>query len=313
MNSQQNLICVIGSINADLSIRVPRFVSPGETLKGRDFQFSPGGKGANQAAAAGRLGGRVCMLGRMGNDPFADAIHRQLLDYGVDCAGLERDDALATGSAMIQVDDSGQNAICISAGANDTVTAEYLHRVKGLIDEASIVLLQLEIPMETILWAAEYCAGQGKLVMLDPAPAAPLSEELLRHVGIITPNETELTQLTGIHVTNAATRLHACKALLTLGVKTVINKAGADGVYVYTGDELLHYPTYDVAVVDTTAAGDSFNGGLAYALSCDMPFAQAVDYANLVASISTTGFGAQSAMPTAAHLAQAKATLRHKQ
>ena len=192
------------------------------------------------------------------------------------------------------------------------MTPEYLRRVKRLLDEAAIVLLQLEIPMETVLWAAEYCAGQGKLVMLDPAPAAPLSEELLCHVGIITPNETELREITGIEVSDAASRRQACRALLTLGVKTVINKAGADGVYVYTGDELMHYPTYDVPVVDTTAAGDSFNGGLAYALACGMPFAQAVDEANLVASLSTTGFGAQSAMPTRLQLEQARQTVRHK-
>ena len=312
MNSQQQPICVIGSVNADISIRVPRFVRPGETLKGRDFQFSPGGKGANQAVAAARLGGKVCLLGRIGRDPFGEEISRHLEGCGVNCAGLERDAELSTGSAVIQVDDSGQNAICIAAGANGSVTPEYLRRVKRLLDEAAIVLLQLEIPMETVLWAAEYCAGQGKLVMLDPAPAAPLSEELLCHVGIITPNETELREITGIEVSDAASRRQACRAPLTLGVKTVINKAGADGVYVYTGDELMHYPTYDVPVVDTTAAGDSFNGDLAYALACGMPFAQAVDEANLVASLSTTGFGAQSAMPTRLQLEQARQTVRHK-
>ena len=312
MNSQQS-ICVIGSVNADISIRVPRFVRPGETLKGRDFQFSPGGKGANQAVAAARLGATGMSARPHRNaTPSERTLRTALRSCGVNCAGLERDATLSTGSAVIQVEEGGQNAICIAAGANDTVTPDYLHRVKRLLDEASIVLLQLEIPMDTVIWAAEYCAGQGKLVMLDPAPAAPLSEELLRHVGIITPNETELREITGIEVSDAASRRQACRALLTLGVKTVINKAGADGVYVYTGDELMHYPTYDVPVVDTTAAGDSFNGGLAYALACGMPFAQAVDEANLVASLSTTGFGAQSAMPTRLQLEQARQTLRHK-
>ncbi|MBQ2698059.1 MAG: ribokinase [Clostridia bacterium] len=313
MNSQQKSICVIGSINADLSMRVPRFVAPGETLRGSDFQFSPGGKGANQAAAAGRLGGRVTMIGRMGSDPFGADIARRLRECSVNCDSVECDESLATGTAIILVEESGQNAICIAAGANATVTPEYLKRVKAQIDNADIVLLQLEIPMETNLWAAEYCARQGKLVMLDPAPAAPLSDDLLRYVSVLTPNETELTQLTGLPVTDLASRKAACRALHTLGVKTVINKAGPDGVYVYTGDDLVHYPTYEVEVADTTAAGDTFNGAFAVALAQGIPFAAAIDMANLAAALSTTGFGAQTAMPTDEELTRARKELRHKE
>ncbi len=304
-HTPQPSICVIGSIHADLSLRVPHLSAPGETVSGTDFQLSPGGKGANQAAAAAKLGGTVCLLGRIGSDPFGEVVFSHLKSVGVDCSGLERDGDLPTGIAMIQVDPAGQNTICVSPGANASVTTDYLHRVKRLIDNASIVLLQLEIPMETALWTAEYCAGQGKLVMLDPAPARPLSDELLTHVGIITPNETELSLLTGISLTDDAARLAACKALLTLGVKTVINTAGEKGVYVYSGDELIHYPAYNVAAVDATAAGDSFNGALAYAFSVGLPFSQAVEFANLAAALSTTGYGAQAAMPTAQQTAAA--------
>ncbi len=301
----QSNICVIGSIHADLSLRVPHLSAPGETVSGTDFQLSPGGKGANQAAAAAKLGGTVCLLGRIGSDSFGESVFSRLQSAGINCSGLERDGDLPTGIAMIQVDAAGQNAICVAPGANAAVTTDYLHRVKRLIDDASIVLLQLEIPMETTLWAAEYCAGQGKLVILDPAPALPLSDELLAHVGIVTPNDTELSRLTGIPLTDGAARLAACKALLTLGVKTVINTAGEKGVYIYSGDELAHYPAYDVAAVDTTAAGDSFNGALAYAFSVGLPFSQAVEFANLAAALSTTGYGAQAAMPTAQQMAAA--------
>ena len=311
-HTTQSGICVIGSIHADLSIRVPHLAAPGETVSGTGFQLSPGGKGANQAVAAAKLGGTVCLLGRVGSDPFGDAVSARLKSCGVDCSGLERDSDLPTGIAMIQVDAEGQNSICIASGANAAVTPDNLHRVKHLIDDASIVLLQLEIPMEATLWAAEYCAGQGKLVILDPAPALPLSEELLAHTGIITPNEAELSLLTGIPLTSDSTRLAACKALLTLGVKTVIHTAGEKGTYVYSGDELIHYPAYDVAAVDTTGAGDSFNGALAYAFSIGLPFSQAVEFASLAAALSTTGFGAQAAMPTAQQAADARSRLRKK-
>ncbi|MPN26668.1 Bifunctional protein HldE [bioreactor metagenome] len=174
-------------------------------------------------------------------------------------------------------------------------------------------MLQLEIPMATNIYAAKYCREQGMTVILDPAPAASLPAELLCNVDIITPNETELEQITGIKPASWDGRLRACKALCDMGVGVVINKAGPDGVYVYREGVMKNYPTYEVEVVDTTAAGDSFNGAFAYAMSCGVDFEPAVDFANLLAAVSTTGFGAQSAMPTRLGMEKARATLRRKE
>ena len=310
--STKKKIACIGSINADMSIRVERFVAPGETLIGRDFKMFTGGKGANQAAAAGNLAGSVFMFGKIGNDPLAEKIRTGLCSQGVFCDAVKAEADISTGTAVIQVADSGQNAIIIDAGANGLVDKEYIDHSKILIDLCSIALLQLEIPMETNIYAAKYCRERGMTVILDPAPAAALSAELLENVDIITPNETELAQITGIKPSSWAEREKACKALCDMGIKVVINKSGAEGVYVYKDGAMKNYPTYEVDVVDTTAAGDSFNGALAYALSCSVEFEPAIDFANLFAAVSTTGFGAQSAMPSRLGMEKARASLQRK-
>ncbi|NLT58759.1 MAG: ribokinase [Clostridiales bacterium] len=293
-------IGVIGSINADLHMRVPRFAQPGETLKGSAFSFFPGGKGANQAVAAARLGGEVYLAGCLGADPFGRTISESLSAAGVHCQAVEVQQDLPTGTAMIQVDDSGQNAICIVSGANDGVTPLFLRRVQAIVDTCDILLFQLEVPMEALLYAVKEYRRRGKQIILDPAPAEPLHNELLRQVDILTPNETELRQLTGIDVVDDASRLAACRALFERGVGAVLHKAGAQGAYLYDSGGLRHFPTYEVKVVDTTAAGDAFNGGLAHALARELPIDSAVEFANLVGAISTTALGAQSAMPTLA-------------
>lgn len=311
--STKKKIACIGSINADMSIRVERFVAPGETMRGKGFKMFNGGKGANQAAAAGNLAGTVFMFGKIGNDPFAEKLRNALCAQGVFCDAVVAEKDISTGAAMIQVADSGQNAIIIDAGANALVDEAYIDASKILLSLCNIAMLQLEIPMATNIYAAKYCREQGMTVILDPAPAAFLPAELLESVDIITPNETELEQITGIKPASWNERLLACKALCDMGVGIVINKAGPDGVYVYREGVMKNYPTYEVEVVDTTAAGDSFNGAFAYAMSCGVEFEPAVDFANLLAAVSTTGFGAQSAMPTRLGMEKARAALHRKE
>ena len=279
-------------------MRVPRFVQPGETLRGSAFHFFPGGKGANQACAAAKLGSDVLLAARLGTDPYSKAIYEHLDACGVQMKAVETDPNAPTGTAIIQVDDSGQNAICITAGANDGVNPMYLRRVLPLIDACDILLLQLEIPIETVHYAIKDHARRGKFILLDPAPAAALHNELLRHVDIITPNETELEQLTGISIEDENARRAACEQLSERGVRMVLHKAGAKGSYLYAEGTLRHFPAYDVTPVDTTAAGDTFNGALANALARGLPIEQAIDFANLAGAISTLQLGAQGAMPT---------------
>ena len=305
-------ICVIGSINADITMRVPRFVQPGETLRGTEVHFFPGGKGANQAVAAARLGGEVYLAGRMGGDPYAAEIMRQFQASGLRREAVEIDPEQSTGTALIQVADDGQNAICIVAGANDTVNPLFLRRVQRYADDCDIMLFQLEIPMETLLYAVKDYHPKGKLIILDPAPAAELHNELLRHVDIITPNETELRQLTGIDPVDDAARLQACEALAARGVKTVLHKAGGKGCYLYHEGGMKHIPSYEVTPVDTTAAGDSFNGALANALARGLSLEEAADFANLVGALSTLALGAQNAMPTMVQAEKAAGRLRKR-
>ncbi len=289
-------IAVVGSVNADMSIKVERFVAPGETMSGREFAIFSGGKGANQAVASGGLGGKVVMCGKTGDDILADKMVASLTAKGVDVSAVEREGGISTGTALIQVADSGENSIIIDAGANGRVDGEYVEGHKALVEGCGILMLQLEVPMEANIKAAKLASEVGATVILDPAPAVKLPTELLKNVDIITPNATELSILTGIEIKNMEDRKAACRAVCDMGVGIVINKAGGDGVYLYKEGELTHYPTFEITVVDTTGAGDSFNGALAFALSCKAELDTAINFANMFACISTTKFGAQSAM-----------------
>lgn len=291
-----NDFAVIGSINMDLVCRVDRFPHPGETRSGTEFGTFPGGKGANQAVALARLGGSVVMVGKLGSDVFGRR-YREIFDAeGVSVEGVATEDG-SNGVAVIQVNEEGENTIVVVPGANGEVSPEYVENSRGTFAEASYALFQLEIPLETVERSLAICKENGTTTILDPAPATELSNTLLGSVDIITPNAGEAEILTGIPVSDEASARDAAGALRERGVGTVVLKAGADGAYVATGDGFHHVPGFSVDVKDTTAAGDAFNAGLAFALNRGDSLTEASRFACAVGALSTTAVGAQSAMP----------------
>lgn len=288
-------ILVIGSLNTDLVVRAPRFPQPGETISGEDLQTFPGGKGANQAVAAARLGTSVSMLGRVGKDDFGDYLLNNLQANKVDTQYVQRDDA-STGTAIIVVDANGQNSIVLSAGANGGVHPKDV--TTAALSEFKLLLLQLEIPIETVLFAARRGKDSGLRVLLNPAPARSLPEELLSLSDFLVPNETELSLLTNQTVNDIESAGKAAKLLLDRGPQTVIVTLGANGALMVTKEMTQHIPPFKVNVVDTTAAGDAFIGGFASALLQNKPLDEAVRNACACGALATTKVGAQPSLPT---------------
>ncbi len=290
---------VIGSINMDLSVGIPRFPKPGETLTGSKFQTSPGGKGANQAIALAKLGVPVRMLGRVGDDAFGRQYLKRFEEFGVDAGAVEVVQDEPTGVAEILVSGDGENSIVIVPGANALCDEAWIEDALDRIMDCDIFLLQLEIPIRTVEICAKRLHDAGKMVILDPAPAVPLSRDLIQNADIITPNETELEIITPNLPKDAG--MHARIGELTrCGGTTVIHKRGTDGDYIGTKDQILHAPGDRVNVVDTTAAGDSFNAGLAAGIAMGLSINDAVRLANAVGALAVTAFGAQDGMPTMA-------------
>ena len=270
-------IIVFGSINIDLVGKTPRLPLPGETIIGSNFLTVGGGKGANQAVAAARLGASTHMIGRVGNDKFAEELLADLQFYGLNTDNILIDKNTHSGVAIIAVDDSGQNNIIVIPGANNHIGEAELERLEKLLTDATTLLLQLEIPLEVVQRAAFLACEAGVRVILDPAPArSDLPIDLYPLIDIITPNEVEASQLVGFPVNNPETAILAAKELQQRGVKNAIVKLGDRGVVAVTADETLFLPAFAVDAIDTVAAGDAFNGGLAAALDAGLSLSEAV-------------------------------------
>jgi ribokinase len=293
-------ILVVGSLNADLVVRAPRFPEPGETISGEDLQIIPGGKGANQAVAAARQGISVAMTGRVGNDSFGPELIDNLKHNQVNSDHVQVDPESATGTAIIVVDASGQNSIVLSPGGNGRVGATDLERVS--FADYRLLLLQLEIPIEAVLAAARRAKESGLRVLLNPAPAGALPEELISLPDFLVPNESELSLLTGKPVSDISSAATAARKLLELRARNVIVTLGANGALIVNKEGTQHVPSFKVDAVDTTAAGDAFIGGFASALLQDRSLEEAVRYGCACGALAATKFGAQPSLPTRAEV-----------
>lgn len=295
-------IVVVGSLNADFVINMDRFPAQGETVTGKSFEIFPGGKGGNQAHAAAQLGGRVAMLGQIGGDAQGIWLKNNLATVGVDVSHLLEDREVTSGVAFISIDRSGQNQIVIVPGANGTFSVAGLRRHQLLLERAQILLLQLEIPLATVIEAARIAKKSGATVMLDPAPAEKdLPDELLALVDYLTPNESELATLTraGLSETIEVSEIGAqARALIARGATKVIVKLGGAGALFVSAESQQFWPSIPVPIVDTTAAGDAFNAGFAVALAEGMSEETAGRLATAAAACSVMRPGAQPSMPT---------------
>jgi ribokinase len=292
-------IVVVGSVNTDMVVKGERLPGPGETVTGGQFVMAAGGKGANQAVAAARLGAEVTLVAKVGRDVFGDQAIENFRREGIRTDRILRDPDNATGVALILVDQSGENLISVASGANHALTPQEIDEAADCIRSADVLMLQLETPMDTVCRAAQIAAEAGVPVMLDPAPAAPLPEGLLGNVAYLTPNESEAERLTGIPVTDEVTACRAAERLLAAGARHVIVTLGSKGALVAGKGDTVLIPTEPVNAVDTTAAGDAFNGGLAWALGSGLALEEAaVRQACLVGALSATRLGAQPSLPT---------------
>lgn len=296
-------IVVFGSLNVDFVVRTSCRPKVGETVTGLSFHVFPGGKGANQAVAAARAGARVAMAGRVGDDVFKDILLRSLKDAGVDVRLVEVTPGTETGSAFITVDDAGQNSIIIIPGANGRCSVADVECLRPVLEKAKVLMLQLEIPLEAVEAAAGLASAMGVKVLLDPAPARDLPGSLWASVDVITPNEHEASFLTGIEIRGYDDAEKAARVLLVRGPRQVVVKMGARGAVAATrnpsGDPVLHrFPAFSVHVVDTTAAGDAFSGGLAVAMCEGRAWDKAIRFASAVGALSVTKPGAQTSMPS---------------
>ena len=290
---------VVGSSNMDLVVKSPRIPAVGETILGRDFIMTPGGKGANQAVAAAKLGAEVYFIARLGDDVFAEQSLNNFKKEAVNTKYVIQTKEAPSGVALITVDDAGNNVIVVAPGANQMLSPDDVKTAGSDIASSGALVAQLEIPLETVEFAARLANDSGVPFILDPAPAQKLSPELLKMVDVLTPNETEAQILTGIEVTsNRDSAQMAAKKLLEYGVKSVILTMGAKGFLLANNERLESVPAVKVDAVDATAAGDAFAGSLAVGLAQGKTLTDAALFANYAAALSVTKMGAQSSMPT---------------
>jgi ribokinase len=287
------MVLVVGSSNIDLMATVDRLPIPGETVLGYQFTQSVGGKGANQAVAAARAGAEVAFLTKLGADANGDLIESHLIAQRLSRQVLLRDAQAPTGVAMILVDRAGDNQIVVVPGSNGRLTPADVRQHVGLMIGARVLLVQMEIPMETVKEALVLAKGHGLMTILNPAPACQLSSELLRLVDVLTPNETEARMLAG-----SADLSEAATFLATCGTGTVVVTCGVEGALISRGTQVVHVPAFRVDTIDSTGAGDVFSGVLASAMAAGMPIETGVEIANAAGALATTARGAQESMPT---------------
>lgn len=291
------MVLVLGSINIDLTTVANEIPQVGETVIGKSFNQYPGGKGANQAVCAARLGTKVSFLGKVGNDSYGDFMLEEMKNSGVDVSHIEKSEA-STGMAAISVDEKGQNSIIVVPGANFSVDCTYIDRHIGAIADCDIILAQHETPIETTEYAFEIAKKYNKTTILNPAPADKISEKLISLTDILVPNEHELLRITGMPCKTTEDISIAARTLQNQGAKTVLVTLGKDGVMLFNEHNEQVFPAFQVDAVDTVAAGDSFLGGFATSFSKVHDMAQAINYGQTVASYTVQHKGAQCSMPT---------------
>lgn len=299
---QRTKVLVIGSLNMDLVVHVPRVPNDGETILGTEFHRYFGGKGANQAVAVARQGVSTLMAGRVGADAFGRDQIASLQAEGIVTDHLLIDEEHASGVAFIVIDVQGNNRIMVVPGANGAVSPRDMQALEPVMAECSCVVIQLEIPLETVLAAIRAAHAQGAKVILNPAPAQPLPVDIYPRITVITPNESEAQLLTGIEVSDLASARQAAQVLLDRGVLAVVITLGSKGVYGLTLSGEFHFPAHQVKVVDTVAAGDTFTGALAALIGEGRSLKDAVEYANAAAALAVTCRGAQPSVPTRAEV-----------
>jgi ribokinase len=292
-------VCIFGSLNMDLVVTAPRLPSPGETLKGSQFETIPGGKGANQAVAVARLGSQSYLFGRVGEDGFGQQLISSLRHHRVVCDGVGVDESTHTGIATITVADNGENQIVLAAGANDQVGQPDIARLEMQLSDMSSLLLQLEIPLNVAIAAAKAARTAGVRVILDPAPAPPqIPAEFYTLVDILTPNQTEAEQLLGQPIHSIAEGIQAAQQLQEKGIQRVVLTLGENGIVVADEQGLQHWAAYPTTVVDTTAAGDGFNGAMAAALDQHHSWNTALQWGLAAGALTVSQRGAQPSLPT---------------
>ncbi|HXH99889.1 MAG TPA: ribokinase [Sphingobacteriaceae bacterium] len=290
-------IVVVGSSNTDMVIKTENFPRPGETLLGGVFLMNPGGKGANQAVSAARLGGDVTFIAKLGTDIFGDDAFQQFKNENIDTQFIIRDSENPSGVALITVDSKGENTIVVAAGANGSVSEQDVLLATKEIENSEIILVQLEIPLSIVELVVELGRKHNKRVILNPAPAMPLNEAVFDNLYLITPNKTEAETLTGTKIDSKADIEYAARLLKMKGVQNIIITLGSEGVYILNDELACYINAVAVKAVDTTAAGDVFNGALAVALANNEPLYEAVEFACMAAAQSVTKMGAQASAP----------------
>ncbi|MFC1692398.1 ribokinase [Candidatus Latescibacterota bacterium] len=295
-------IVVVGSSNTDMIIKMSRIPKPGETVLGGEFASAAGGKGANQAVSAARAGGKVVFVARVGDDMLGEKALEGFVRDGINVEHVIKDTTAPSGVALIFVDEKGENSIAVASGANANVSPEDVNTARDVISSAGILLMQLETPLETVKDAARIAYENGVDVILNPAPAQTLGDDILQYISILTPNETEAELLTGITVDSVEKAEQAAKVLRERGVSTVLVTMGSQGVFVESSGSAELVPAFKVKAVDTTAAGDVFNGALAVALVEGKSLCDAVKFANAAAALSVTQLGAQPSAPKRADI-----------